>query len=125
MSFADDLNRFVAKTKATTTAVYVGTATKVQESVKGSGVPGMVHPITGAPGQPVDTGNLRNSWTLRITPTEATISTNVKYAPAIEDGVGRYGTMRVRSAVGGFHSVKLTVGNANGLQREAVREATR
>lgn len=66
--------------------------------------------ITGSPGQPVDTGNLRNSWQLtRETDSLITIDTPVEYAQPIEDGVGRYGPLELRSAVGGFHSVALTV----------------
>lgn len=71
--------------------------------------------ITGAPGQPVQSGNLRNSWIYAIVQRiRATISSPVEYAESIEDGIGRFGAMQVRSSVGGFHSVKITV---SGLQR--------
>jgi hypothetical protein len=116
MSFGDDLLRFVVRTKTRTRALHAAIATKVHESV----VEG--HPATGAPGQPVDTSNLKTSWTLAIAPQEATISTNVDYAPAIEDGVGPHGPLTLRSPVGGFHSVKLTVAGASALQREALAE---
>jgi hypothetical protein len=68
--------------------------------------------LTGAPGQPVATGNLRNSWQFEFpTPDSARISTNVEYAQPIEDGIGRFGPLTLRSAVGGFHSVAMTVAN--------------
>jgi hypothetical protein len=72
--------------------------------------------LTGAPGQPVDTGNLKGSWQLTFpSPTLARISTNVEYAEAVEDGVGPHGPVRYgKSGIGGSHSVKLTI---LGLQR--------
>ena len=66
--------------------------------------------VTGAPGQPVDTGNLRGSWPAHsqmMGPYEALVGTNVEYAPAIEEGVGPHGPMRLKSSVGGFHSVAM------------------
>ena len=141
MTFMRDLRKFAVKVERTTRLTFVGTATKMHESVT------MGSSITGAPGQPVDTGFLRNSWQLDIKPTHATISTNVAYAPVIEhnlrsayDAAGvqnRYGVtggrigpslpfgMRrrgVKSEVGGNHSVKMTVAAADRLQAAALRE---
>jgi hypothetical protein len=132
MSFNADLNRFVIKVKSRTNAVHFSLATKVHESITvGSAT-------TGAPGQPVDTGFLRNSWGLVRGATESSISTNVAYAPVIEhnlrsaydakgqqnDRTNPNGSSRrsVKSSVGGHHSVKLTVGGADRLQAEALRE---
>lgn len=68
--------------------------------------------VTGAPGQPVKTGNLRSSWIGDfVGPTSWLLSTNVEYAVYIEDGGNSYGPFTLRSQVGGFHSVKLTVSN--------------
>ena len=67
--------------------------------------------LTGAPGQPVDTGALRASWQLIPRADSLTIGTNVVYAEAIEDGIGKYGPLVLRSQVGGFHSVAQTVAN--------------
>lgn len=68
--------------------------------------------LTGAPGQPVDTGALRASWQLAFPdPDTAIIGTNLVYAAPIEEGVGKYGPLTLRSQVGGWHSVKLTVAN--------------
>jgi hypothetical protein len=65
--------------------------------------------LTGAPGQPVDTGNLRNSWVESYpSATLWMISTNVEYAEWIEDGGNDIAAFTLRSEVGGFHSVKLT-----------------
>lgn len=65
-------------------------------------------PLTGAPGQPVDLGNLKGSWQLTFTAEKALISTNVEYAQANEDGVNNGRPYTQRSPVGGRHSVKLT-----------------
>jgi hypothetical protein len=68
--------------------------------------------ITGAPGQPVDTGALRSSVQLVFESKDrAVIGTNLDYALSIEDGLSyaHGGTpMTLRSEVGGFHSFKLT-----------------
>jgi hypothetical protein len=78
--------------------------------------------LTGATGQPVDTGNLRNSWQdERVSSTEHIISTPVIYAQNIEDGISSHGTpMTLRSAVGGFHSVALTVSSFDRILESAV-----
>ena len=115
MSFASDLAAFSGKLQKRANDVFVGSAVAVKDSiVNGSAV-------TGAPGQPVGQygpgyhpgmvgGTLKNSWQLEfISATEAVISTNIEYARAIEDLVGKYGTIRIRSTVGGGHSVKMTV----------------
>lgn len=106
MGFADDLRAFGLKVQTRNQAVFAGVVADTKTSiVEGS-------PVTGAPGQPVRTGNLRASWqTAFETPTSAIISTNVAYAKPIEDGVGRFGPMTLRSKVGGWHSVALTVAN--------------
>jgi hypothetical protein len=99
MSFASDLARFQRTVEARSQAVFVGVAAEAKTSiVEGSA-------ITGAPGQPVATGNLRTSWILDfLTATRARISTNVSYAPVIEDNA-RGVTFRNH----GPHSVKLTI----------------
>ena len=58
MSFADDLARFRSSTVARAKDVFVTVAMLSRDSiVNGS-------EITGAPGQPVDTGYLKASWQL-------------------------------------------------------------
>lgn len=132
MTFASDMNRFTLKLDKTTRAVYVAAASAVQESVK------FGRPETGAPGQPVDTSFLLNSWTLDIGPEVATLSTNVAYARVIEDNnraaydargktndrKNPDGTTRrsIKSKVGGNHSVKLTRAGWDRLLRSVVRE---
>lgn len=75
---------------------------------------------TGAPGQPVDTGNLRGSWTIRyLSPTVAQISTGVGYAIHIEN---RVNGMTLRSSVGGFFSVALTRAGFQKIVEQATRE---
>jgi hypothetical protein len=64
--------------------------------------------ITGAPGQPVDTGFLKSSFVEERTDSlHWKLSTNAKYAAYIESGVGN-GPMTLRSKVGGFHSLAMT-----------------
>jgi hypothetical protein len=115
VTFADDIKAFTAKLKARNQAVFVNTASAVKGSITdGSSV-------TASPGQPVDTGTLKASWHLTFeSPTSALISTNVKYAPVIEDNV-RGATLR--SAVGGFHSVRYTIGGFERLVAVEVRRA--
>lgn len=70
--------------------------------------------LTGAPGQPVRTSRLRNSWQIeRLGPGVYLVFTDVPYAEYIEDGgnsTGPFDPSRgaPRSKVGGYHSVKLT-----------------
>lgn len=108
-SFSDQLRTFTAKITASSQAVFTGTVEEATRSiVEGS-------EITGAPGQPVDTGTLKGSWqTWYDDPNTATIGTNVEYAPYIEDGGNSRGPFTLRSEVGGWHSVAQT---RAGLQR--------
>ena len=119
------MRRLVAQIEATTAAIFEDVGMEAQRSiVEGSD-------LTGAPGQPVDTGFLKGSWQRWYqSPTLQTIGTNVAYAPAIEDGtrasydprgvqrpkdLTQGGTNRKGpSTVGGSHSVAHTL---NGLQR--------
>lgn len=102
MSFSEDVRRFVVKVQAQERRVFVGVVQAVYNSIVfGS-------PITGAPGQPVDTGFLRASWQVLWGADYAEVVTNCAYAEPIEEGMGRFGPLTLRSQVGGWHSVKLT-----------------
>ncbi len=81
--------------------------------------------LTGAPGQPVDTGNLRASWQQEIQDNRGSVMTNVVYAPQIENGISdRTGKrLTLRSQVGGFHSVKLTRANFQRIVEATAKEA--
>lgn len=131
MSFADDLKRWTEKVQTKSHAVFVNTASAALESIRSGS------PLTGAPGQPVDTGTLRASWHLTFeSPTRALISTNIAYAPVIEENARTAydpngvqpkrapstdgGTRRIKSTVGGHHSVRQTRVN---LQRIVDAEA--
>lgn len=100
MSFAADLQKFTEKVERRTHDAFVRTTQEVHRSVvEGS-------ELTGAPGQPVDTGNLKSSWRPKfLTRWLWQTTTKVEYAPIIEDNL-RGATLR--SEVGGFHSVALT-----------------
>jgi hypothetical protein len=104
MSFSSDISNWSAKVQANGQKVFLNTASHAFESiVNGSSV-------TGAPGQPVDTGALRNSWQLTFpSPTEALIATNLDYAVHVEENV-----RGVTFHNHGPHSVRLT---ALGLNR--------
>lgn len=98
MTFSGQLRVFTDKVTVTTQAVFVNSASRVLQSIQDGS------PVTGAPGQPVDTGNLRASWQLTFeSPTSALVSTNVEYAPVIEDNI-----KGVRFKNHGPHSVKIT-----------------
>lgn len=120
MSLGDDLDRFYETLLQRERDVFVG----VVGDVKGSIQEGSA--VTGAPGQPVDTGNLRVSYQ-ETYPEEwlGQVATAAEYAESIEEGqqppyVREDGTqvtprpMELRSEVGGFHSVRLT---RTGFQR--------
>lgn len=105
--FGGTVREWTLKVQARNHDVFVNTVAATLESItEGSRV-------TGAPGQPVQSGRLKGSWGTQWTSeTSAIIATNVIYAPFIENGVSWQGTpMTLRSSVGGFHSVALTVMN--------------
>ena len=98
--FTKDLADFMKKLDRRMDAVFLDAVGVALESIK------IGHAISGAPGQPVQTGNLLNSWDQKVhSKTTATLFSTADYAEHIEEGIG----MTVRSAVGGFHSVKMTV----------------
>jgi hypothetical protein len=68
--------------------------------------------LTGAPGQPVDTATLLNSWILEfLTKYRARISTPLEYAEPVEDAVGPHGAVAYgrKNNIGGSHSMALTI----------------
>lgn len=104
MSFADQIQSFTVKVDRVPRETFVDVATEAHHSIQDGSA------LTGAPGQPVETGALRNSWQLVFdSPTQATIGTNLVYAPIIETGVGPHGPITIRSQVGGIRSVALTI----------------
>lgn len=141
MSFESDIARFVARTEKRLKAVHANAAFKVRDSVIfGPQFEG--GRITGAPGQPVDTGNLRASWQLThpeallalLTATgETPTGVKVGYARAIEEGIQAPYTTTKGTRVtprkivfgkhgGGPHSVKLTRAGFQRLVDKAARE---
>lgn len=100
MSFSDGVNGFTSKLEAKNNAVFVGVCAEVNRSI--------VHgsEITGATGQPVDSGRLKASWIPEFKDEKTfELTTDVPYAPIIEDNA-RGATLR--STTGGFHSVAMT-----------------
>lgn len=98
--FAKELQAFVNKARSREGTLYRRATVHAFESIRHGSA------VTGAPGQPVDTGELLASW--QLTPTgrrTATMLSNAVHADIIEHN--RRGAT-LRSKVGGFHSVKLT-----------------
>lgn len=131
MTFTADLKAFRDLVERRSRLTFVESVS----AVKGSIVEGSA--VTGAPGQPVDNGNLINSWQDTF-PEDwvGQVATPVVYAPAVEEGqqppyVTSRGTqvnprpMTLRSAVGGFHSFKLTVAGWRRLLEDVVRRVAR
>jgi len=121
VSFQDDLDRFLAKLEQQRRDLFVGVATETLRSIQEGSA------LTGAPGQPVDTGNLKASWQLLFeSETTALIQTNVIYAPGIEDGINMTTGQRLvqRSPVGGFHSVRLTRAGFQRIVAAVAQEVT-
>lgn len=114
MSFSAEVRVWAEKVHRRAIDVVTEAAVEVQRSVtEGS-------PLTGAPGQPVDTGQLRTSFIPdRMSDLEWQTTTNLDYAVAVEEGqqppyTTKSGTlvtprpMEFQSAVGGAFSVSLT-----------------
>lgn len=122
MSFSDDVRKFADDFRRKHDAVFAGVVTEVHRSiVEGS-------QITGAPGQPVDTGHLRQSWNISFPdPHTAIVSTNVEYALIIEQNLrgakvsskDKYG--KPKPKIGGFHSVALTFMGFDKIVEHVVR----
>lgn len=74
--------------------------------------------ITGAPGQPVDTSNLRDSWIPQhLGPMQWQDTTNVDYAQHVEDNV-RGVTFKNH----GPHSVKMTKAGYDNIVETVLKE---
>lgn len=97
-TFAQDLIAFSEKCDQRYKDVFLACTVEVQRSVvEGS-------EITGAPGQPIDTGNLRASFIGEHLPDGAwQLTTNVEYAPFVEENVND-----VQFKNHGAHSIALT-----------------
>lgn len=100
MGFAQDIAGFNQRLRQRESHLFVNVVSHVETSIK------VGSPSTGAPGQPVDTGNLLNSYQTKfVAPRVAEVSTPVAYAPDVEDN--SRGVV-FKSSVGGAHSVRLT-----------------
>jgi hypothetical protein len=131
MSFGDDVRVFALKVQARHRDLITELGIEVQRSVvEGS-------EITGAPGQRVDTGELKASFIPeRLSDYVWQTTTTADHAPANEDGIqqpyphhksGKTVTprpMRTLSAVGGSHSVALTRANWDRVVEVGVARVT-
>lgn len=112
--FKDRMNGHAMRVVGKGRRVFTNAALTLHDSiVNGS-------PITGSPGQPVDSGRLKASWIPEFPEANRfETTTNVPYARIIEDNL-RGATLR--SSVGGFHSVALTVAGFSRIVDHAVAE---
>lgn len=117
MGFRDDLNAFSAKVEHVEQSVFEAVADRAYESITVGSA------MTGAPGQPVDTGALIASF-VQEWPDDNTalIQTDLVYAPIIEDGIRSGRPITIRSAVGGTHSLALTVAGFGNIVEQTVAE---
>lgn len=130
-NFEDAIASFSAKLEADEEAVFLAVVADTEASIR------VGSPVTGAAGQPVGQygpgyhpgkigGTLRNSYqTEFIGDREAVISSNLPYALPIEEGIGKHGPLKLRSTVGGFHSIKATAAAFQRLVDEVVRRFNR
>lgn len=119
MAFADGMRRVREVVIARNRAVFHAAVFKAHESITvGSS-------LTDSPGQPVLYGALRQSYQIEIlSPTQARIASNKKYARSIEDGVSyAHGgvPLTIRSKVGGTHSIEKTALNFDRIVADAIR----
>lgn len=107
MAFASDVAAFQQKVRRRAQAVRHTAVFLTHESITVGSA------LTGAPGQPVQYGSLRQSYQIEIlSPTMTRIASAKKYARSIEDllSYAHGGTpITIRSKVGGGHSIKMTV----------------
>lgn len=84
-------------------------------------------PLTGAPGQPEDEGDLRRSWRIEYpTPSQVAVVTDSPYARFNEDGARQGGKPYIqRSAIGGRYSVRLTRRALDRLVVQAAKNTSR
>jgi hypothetical protein len=112
VSAEGEIRRATQQVTAMTQEVYTRVVLQVQHSIQyGS-------PVTGAPGQPVDTAALLGSWGHEFeTPTRAFITTSKEYAEAVDDGIGPHGPVvyGAKNGIGGSGSVKQTAANMQKL----------
>lgn len=118
-------NRFAEQLERFKTVVLDERARAVVHDVVDATLDSIKHgsAITGAPGQPIDDGDLIESWQrTRIGPTEWLIRSTYFTAPWIEEGIlpNAESPFTIRSSVGGTHSVALTAQNFDRLAEDVV-----
>lgn len=112
MTFTGDIRRFTLKLNARERDIFTGVVDLTHDSIQNGSA------ITAAPGQPVDTGNLRDSWQKRYESSSvALVATKVEYAPYVEENV-RGVTFKNH----GPHSVKLTVASFDRIVEHVTRK---
>lgn len=126
-SFASDVQKFADETRRRQQRVFAGAVQESFRSIRDGS------PITGAPGQPVVTGGMRDSWRIIVEGHRVLIVTNHPGAPAIEYATKKGRALVTHSGRGGSHSLVLTklgfqnivdtvVGNEGGYSAIGVAE---
>lgn len=96
MSFESDIRAHMSRRDRRLQAIFRESVIELKQSVV------VGSKLTGAPGQPVDTGRLRGSWIDRfLAPWRWLITTALVYAPIVEN----LPETSIRSEVGGARSV--------------------
>lgn len=116
MSFEDELQRFASSVERRAEKAFIESVHLARESI----VDGSF--LTGSPGQPDATGELKGSWREVIGADGAVVSTRHPGAPTIEHGI-RHGQRLELHAGGGFHSVALTRAAWQRIVDEGARKA--
>jgi hypothetical protein len=117
MSFSEQLEMFASHVDRRNADLFHAVVFAAHESITLGSL------ITGAPGQPVQAGALRNSyqmswdsqWTARV-------ASALRYAWNIENAIRGSTTLTRRSKVGGFHSIALTVDGFTSLVEHVNRQ---
>ena len=107
MSFGAQVRGWTVQVRAENRAAVEDIVREVHRSVQSGSE------LTNSPGQPVDTGKLRQSiqtmWESVYSAIVGVWDPEVKgYAAGIENQIGPHGPLKLRSKVGGFHSFKRT-----------------
>jgi hypothetical protein len=115
--FSREIAQFIQVVNVRQRLIHSAVAGKLYESVVlGSN-------LTGSPGQPVDTGNLKTSFIGTFPePLLWELTTNTVYAPSIEEGVGPRGRIKIRSSVGGTGSVKKTISGYRRIVKDVMEK---
>lgn len=114
--FEQQVNIFARKVDDRARKVLAGSVEAIKVSIRDG------DPFTGSPGQPVQMGDLRDSWDSTVDGDEGHVFSSHPAAKVIESGTRAGRALVLRSSQGGFHSVALTIAAADRLVEGVARE---